>query len=347
MDMTIGKFLRLLITIMVLVIIGWLLYSLSTILTILLLSALIAYILDPIASYLEAKGMSRTSATIIIFLVFFIFIGVSIWVLLPGLLGELYTLQQNLNLNDTTSLTKKIESFISSNLGFIDVKNLNIEEKVRNEISVLTDQLLSMLANLISIISIVVIIPFVVFFLLKDGRKMKKSFIHLIPNRYFEMTLNVIHKIDQQLGWYLRGQFTEAFVVGLLSVMALWLLDVQYFIIIGIFAGLANMIPYVGPIAGAVPAIVITLINGRDPIRILYVVIAFAIVQLIDNIILQPLVLSKSVNLHPLIIVFAVLIGGQFFGLLGMLLAVPVAGIIKVTSSELYHGIRKFNFVSK
>ena len=76
-------------------------------------------------------------------------------------------------------------------------------------------------------------------------------------------------------------------------------------------------------------------------------IIAFAIVQLIDNIILQPLVLSKSVNLHPLIIVFAVLIGGQFFGLLGMLLAVPVAGIIKVTSSELYHGIRKFNFVSK
>ena len=165
MEVTIGRFLRLLIAIIVLVIIGWLLYSLSTILTILLLSALIAYVLDPIASYLEAKGMSRTSATVIIFLLFFIFIGISIWVLLPGLLGELYTLQQNLDLNDTTSLTKKIESFISSNLGFIDVKNLNIEEKVRTEISLLTDQLLSMLANLISIISIDVIIPFVVFFL--------------------------------------------------------------------------------------------------------------------------------------------------------------------------------------
>ena len=149
------------------------------------------------------------------------------------------------------------------------------------------------------------------------------------------------------MGWYLRGQFTDAFVVGLLSVMALWLLDVQYFIIIGIFAGLANMIPYVGPVAGAVPAIVITLINGKEPISVLYIIIAFAIVQLIDNIIIQPLVLSKSVNLHPLIIVFAVLIGGQFFGLLGMLLAVPAAGIIKVTSSELYHGIRKFNLVSK
>lgn len=81
---------------------------------------------------------------------------------------------------------------------------------------------------------------------------MKKAFIHFIPNRYFEMTLNVLHKIDQQLGWYLRGQFTEALVVGVLSVIALWLLDVQYFTIIGIFAGLANLIPYIGPVAGII-----------------------------------------------------------------------------------------------
>jgi putative permease len=343
MDLTIGRFLRLLIAIIVLGVVGWLLYSLSTIITIILLSALIAYILDPIASYLEAKGMSRTSATVIIFVLFFLIIGITSWTLLPGLIGELYTLQENLSLEDTSSLTTRIESFISTNLGFINVKNLNIEEKVKNGVAMLTDQLLTMLANLISIISFVVIVPFVVFFLLKDGRNMKKAFIHFVPNRYFEMTLNVIHKIDQQLGWYLRGQFTEAFVVGLLSVIALWLLGVQYFIIIGTFAGLANMIPYVGPVAGAIPAIIVTVIKGDEPITIFYIVIAFAIVQLIDNIVIQPFVLSKSVHLHPLIIVFAVLIGGQFFGILGMLLAVPAAGIIKVTSSELYHGLRKFN----
>ncbi len=345
MDLTIGRFLRFLIAIIVLVVIGWLIYSLSTIITILLLSALIAYILDPVASYLEAKGMSRVYATIIIFLLFFVTIGITSWTLLPGLLGELNTLQQGLSLEDTSSLSKKVETFIGTNLGFINVENLEIEEKIRNALSLLTDELLTILANLLSIISFVVIIPFVVFFLLKDGRKMKKAFVHFVPNRYFEMTLNVLHKIDQQLGWYLRGQFTEAFVVGLLSVIALWLLDVQYFIIIGIFAGLANLIPYVGPVAGAIPAIVVTLVNGSEPVKILYIVVAFALVQLIDNVVLQPMVLSKSVNLHPLIIVFAVLIGGQFFGLLGMLLAVPAAGIIKVTSSELYQGIRKFNLM--
>jgi predicted PurR-regulated permease PerM len=345
MDLTIGRFFRFLIAIIFLVVVGWLLYSLSTIITILLLSALIAYILDPIASYLEAKGISRIYATVIIFLMFFIIIGGVSWLFLPGLISELYTLQQNLSLEDTSSLTQKIEKFISTNLRFIDVKTLDIEGKVENGISLLTGELLALLASLISIISIVVIVPFVVFFLLKDGRNMKKTFIQFIPNRYFEMALTVIHKIDQQLGWYLRGQFTEAFVVGVLAVIALWLLDVQYFIIIGVFAGLANMIPYVGPVAGAVPAIVVTLINGHEPIKLLYIIIAFAVVQLIDNILLQPMVLSKSVHLHPLIIVFAVLIGGQFFGILGMLLAVPAAGIIKVTSSELYQGIRKFRLL--
>jgi predicted PurR-regulated permease PerM len=114
-----------------------------------------------------------------------------------------------------------------------------------------------------------------------------------------------------------------------LGAIALLILNVKYSIIIGIFAGLANMIPYVGPVAGAVPAIVVTLVNGGSMITIIYIIIAFAIVQFIDNMIVQPIVLSKSVDLHPLIIVFAVLIGGKFFGLLGLLLAVPAAGMIK------------------
>jgi predicted PurR-regulated permease PerM len=111
------------------------------------------------------------------------------------------------------------------------------------------------------------------------------------------------------------------------------------------FAGLANLIPYIGPVAGAIPAILITLVQGGDNMMIIKIIIAFSIVQFIDNFLVQPLVLSKTVNLHPLIIVFVVIIGGQFFGLLGMLLAVPVAGIIKVTSRELYIGIKKFHIL--
>jgi putative permease len=345
MELSVGRFLRFLVALFFIVVIGWLLYSLHQIITILIIAFLFAYMLDPIASFLEAKGLSRVLATTLIFVLIFLIIGLGSWLLIPGLFSELFALQNRISAEGAEDFIYTIEKFIKAKVTFIDLETLNLKQKVDDLLAGIADEMLSILGNVFSIISGMVIIPFIVFFLLKDGRKMKKVFISYIPNRYFEMTLNVLHKIDLQLGGYLRGQFTEAFVVGVLSVFALWLLEVQYFILIGVFAGLANMVPYVGPVAGAIPAIIVTIANGGDLSRILYIISAFAIVQLIDNVLLQPLVLSKSVNLHPLIIVLAVLIGGHFFGLLGMLLAVPASGIIKVTSSELYHGIKNFRLV--
>ena len=345
MELTVGRFLRFLVALFFIFVIGWLLYSLHQIITILVIAFLLAYILEPIASFLEAKGLSRAFATTIIFILIFLILGLASWLIIPGLFNELFALQNRIAAKGSADFIHSIEKFINSNFAFIDLESLDLQQKVDELLVNFADQLLSIISNALSIISAIVIIPFIVFFLIKDGRTMKKSFISYVPNRYFEMTLNVLHKIDLQLGGYLRGQFIEAFVVGILSVIALWLLDVQYFILIGAFAGLANMIPYVGPVAGAVPAILVTIVNGGDSAKILYIIGAFAAVQLIDNVVLQPMVLSKSVNLHPLIIVLAVLIGGHFFGLLGMLLAVPASGIIKVTSNELYNGIKKFRLV--
>lgn len=345
MDLTIGRFLRFIIVLIFLFAIGWFIYTLSNIVTILIISVLLAYILDPIASHLESKGLTRTLATILIFVLFFFFLFIIGWKIIPSLFSDLINIQKNLNPNTTQDLFIKLEHFFQENLSFINLNELNIQNEINEILANFTKQLIAVAADVVSIISTVVIIPFVTFFLLKDGRDMKKLLISYIPNRYFEMSLNVLHKMDIQLGGYLRGQFIEAFVVGTLAILALWILGVKYFILIGIFAGLANLIPYVGPVAGAVPAMVVAITNGADSSMIIYIVVAFVIIQLIDNIIMQPLVLSKSVNLHPLIIVLAILIGGKFFGILGMFLAVPSAGILKVTSSEIYNGIKKFNIV--
>lgn len=345
MDLTIGRFLRFIIVLIFLFTIGWFIYTLSNIVTILIISMLLAYILDPIASHLESRGLSRVLATILIFVLLFLFLFLVGWKIFPTLFSDLITIQKNLNPNTTQDLFIKFEQFLQENLTFININELNIQNEIKDLLTNFTKQLIAIAANVVSIISTVVIIPFVTFFLLKDGRDMKKLFISYIPNRYFEMSLNVLHKMDLQLGGYLRGQFIEAFVVGALAIFALWLLGIKYFILIGIFAGMANLIPYVGPVAGAVPAIVVALTNGANTEVIAYIILAFIFIQLIDNVVMQPLVLSKSVNLHPLIIVLAILIGGNFFGVLGMFLAVPAAGILKVTSSEIYNGIRKFNIL--
>jgi len=345
MEFTVGRFLRFIVALFFIFVSGWLVYSLSNIVTIIIISALISYILDPIASSLEARGLKRTLATIIIFLVFISLIIIIGWKIFPIVFRDLLAIQEKMDPNTTENFLSQIEIFVQQYFSFINISELNLQNEINDFVSGLTKQIVSFAADMVSVISTVVIIPFVTFFLLKDGRDMKKLFISYIPNRYFEMSLNVLHKVDQQLGGYLRGQFIEAFVVGILAIIALWILGIKYFILIGVFAGLANLIPYVGPVAGAVPAILVVIANGGDSTLIAYIILAFTIIQLIDNTVMQPLVLSKSVNLHPLIIVLAVLIGGKFFGVLGMFLAVPVAGILKVTSSELYHGIRKFNLI--
>jgi putative permease len=345
MELSIGRFLRFIIVLFFITIIGWLLYTLSDIITSLIIAALLAYILDPMASYLETKGLSRVQATSVIFIVLFLLLALATGIMVPKLLHELSTIRNVGGEGTEIGLLNDLEKFITTNFSFIDREQLQLQSRFNAFREGLSEKIVAFIPNIIAIVMIVVIIPFIVFFLLKDGRDMKKLFISYVPNRYFEMSLNVLHKIDMQLGGYLRGQFIEALVVGVLSVIALGILRVDYFILIGMVAGLANLIPYVGPVAGAIPAILVTLAGGGNPIKILYIVIAFSIVQFLDNMLVQPLVLSKSVNLHPLIIVFAVLIGGQFFGLLGMMLAVPAAGIIKVTSKEIYTGIRKYNLL--
>jgi predicted PurR-regulated permease PerM len=198
---------------------------------------------------------------------------------------------------------------------------------------------------MVSVVTTLIIIPFAVFFLLKDGPAMKTAFVSLIPNKYFEMSLNLIYKIDRQLGNFLRGQFFDASLVGLMAIFAMWMLDVRYYILVGIFAGLTNMIPYVGPFTGGVTAVFVVLMSGGSGHQVLLVVAAFLIIQLMDNVLIQPLIVSKSVNLHPLVIIFAVIIGGQFFGILGMLLAVPATGILKVFAIELYNSFQKYGMV--
>jgi predicted PurR-regulated permease PerM len=196
-----------------------------------------------------------------------------------------------------------------------------------------------------SIIISIILIPFIVFFLMKDGRKFKKEFVSIVPNRYFEFSLYLLHKINIQVGNYLRGQVLDATIVGILATSALWLLGVKYFLIIGIFSGVANIIPYFGPITGATIAVIISVLQTGDFHLATYVILAFIIIKLFDDTVILPMVMSKSVHISPLTVLLAIMIGGQLFGVLGMLLSIPVAGFIKVIVHESVTNYRRYRIV--
>ncbi|RMF10577.1 MAG: AI-2E family transporter [Candidatus Neomarinimicrobiota bacterium] len=196
--------------------------------------------------------------------------------------------------------------------------------------------------------------------LLYEYHNFKRSLVRFISNKYFEIGLRLIFNIERAVSSYLRGQLLAASSVGIMSIIGLVILNMfganlTLVIFIGIIAGLANLIPLVGPFVGMVPAMLIAVMNNLgneaalhhhlfsvipSPFYLLDIVLMFIIVQQIDNNFVTPMLVGESVGLHPMLVMIALLIGGTLLGPLGMLFAVPAAGVLKVIGQE-------WSFVSK
>jgi putative permease len=298
--------------------------------------------MEPVARVLESRGMSRGRATAVIFLAlgaaataFFVF-------LVPVLVQQLTSAREGFDIEVVVSVIERFERFLEIRLGSLGFGDVDLVERAREWIVEHRGLLLSYLPGALGVLSDLVIIPFVMFFLLKDGPAMLKTLISWVPNRYFEFTLNVLHKSNVQLGNYLRGQSLASLNVAILSGIALSVIGVDYYVIIAIIAGFANLIPYVGPWAGAALAVLTAVFTTGTLDDAPWILMAFAAIQMVDNLLVQPLVVSRNVELHPLAALLAVIVAGQLFGFWGLLLAVPVYATIRVVILETVSNLRRF-----
>lgn len=318
-----------------------LLPALRSVITILVVALFLSVLLEPFVSFVENRGVSRLLASVLVFALILFIGALGFNFMAPVITHEIGQIGNGLNDGTSTGdALDKIQEKLGESIPLL--ANPALQDEIRAEVDAIVKRSFSMVVSFLSAIVSIVMLAFITFFFLKDGRAMKKAIISWMPNRYFEMTLIIVHKINTQLGRYLRGQLFVASIVGAMSIFALYLLDIRYYFFIGAIAGIANMIPYFGPIVGAVPAIVIALIDTGSLGAVASVAVAFACVQLIENVAVSPFVVSKSVELHPLTIIIVILVGGQLLGIFGMLLAVPAASIIKVTSQEIAWGIRNY-----
>jgi predicted PurR-regulated permease PerM len=165
--------------------------------------------------------------------------------------------------------------------------------------------------------------------MLLSGCKYLKSLVALLPSNYVEMILSIAYQIDAIFGRYIRGQIIEAFFVGSMSALSLGLLGVNFALLIGIIAGIANLIPYLGPIVGLALAVAVGAVQYQTFAIVIKIVIVYAIIKFLDDNFIQPLIVGHNVNLGPVSMVFVMLAGGHVFGFLGVVFAVPVAAIFK------------------
>jgi len=313
----------------------------SSVITLLLISLLLSTILSPFVTYMERQNIPRAIGALIVLLGFLLVFMIAVRFLIPVVREQAMAIHDLVQSQQPAELLETARQWLSDRFPFLQTGN-----EINAFIGDFVSGSVSLLVNVAGMISTFFIVLVITYLLLKDSRKLNKGLINLIPNKYFEPGLRLYYEIQQSLSNYIRGQLTDALIIGILSIIGLWILQIKYFVFIGLIAGLANLIPYIGPVAGAIPAMAISIINNPgEPITLLYIAIMFAVVQMIDNSVVSPMVMSRSVNIHPITVIVIIIIGGNLMGVFGMLIAVPVAGIAKVTIQQIFWTIKHYRVV--
>lgn len=317
------------------------------------MATVLTAVISPAIDWLEARGVKRGLAVAIFFLIAFALIGFLISRGAPAMIEEVGKLKDLIPAKAQSGTLDQLIGQFNDWVGQYFPDATIDTAMVAKVTSSFFSQLGNIVTSAVSAFSTFIFIVIITVFFLVDGRRMMKSLIGMVPNQYFEMSLNIAYKTQEQLTNFLRGQMIAASGVGIQSIIGLHILNWIFHanisgpFLIGGVAGFANIIPYIGPFAGMLPAIVVSLFNNfGDPIAaghmyfIPHIVVMFAIVQFIDNNFISPLVVSSSMEMHPLTVMLVILIGSKW-GILGMLLAVPGWGIIKVIFYEVLTGIRQ------
>lgn len=308
-----------------------------------------AYILNPLVTFIHKKGISRLWSVLLVYLGIVLVLFVLSMTIIPKISVEIGRLVEMLPkysneaydyLSDLyLKFNRNVENLPQELNEVKDLLRLNInriQEIVFGFFTTITDTIISIVSKVVG----VVLIPILTFYFLKDKDKFKTSLILIIPKSIRKQTIIIAKDIDDILGRFIRGQLTVALFVGVLTTVSLLILRVEFAMIVGLIAGIANIIPYFGPVIGIVPGVLFAMMDG--PIKALWVIITFVIIQQIESAIISPKIVGNSVGIHPVFIILSLIIGGKYYGVLGLLIAVPVAAIIKVLGKHVIKLIAKF-----
>lgn len=324
--------------------IGWLLVKLSPILTPFIAAALLAYIGDPLVDKLETFKMRRTIAVIVVFVGLTLFL-----ILLILLLGPMVKTQAAALSEKMPEYLQKLESTVLPKIaGLLGVSTeggmgwselfTKYSDKLGEVGGKLAGSLTKSGANLIGAVFTIALTPILAFYLLRDWDLLVARIGVLIPRRYQEKTFLIARESDEALGSFLRGQLLVMLGLAIVYTVGLLLLGLDNAIAIGVLSGLVSFVPYLGFVVGVFLAVLTAFAQGGGWLLILGVVAIFVIGQAIEGTVLTPKLVGESIGLHPVVVIFAVMAGGQLFGFFGILLALPAAAVLSVFMRHFYAG---------
>ncbi len=311
----------------------------------LLLAFLLSFILTPFVDSLEHYGFSRTLATVVVFVLLGGSITLLLYFAIPILINQGINFSHTLKEVDVEQRLRIVAQDIEKRFPFL--KAAGLAASVHSFLQGLVENIITMMTKVVSLAVSLIIIPFISFFMVKDASRGIKNLIERLPNRYFEVTLNIVDNLMEELAGFVRGWLLDSVIIAIFMIIGYYFIGVRYPFILGIIAGIANLVPYIGPIAGVIPAIIVAFIQGGSTNLVLNIIFLTIIVQLIDNTVIQPWAFSNSISIHPLLVMLVILVGGDLGNVVGMLFAVPILTIIMVTTKQAYWGFTRYALIRR
>ncbi len=332
-----------------------LIYFLQPILAPFLTGIVLGYLGDPLVDRLEAIRINRTVGVLIVFLVFGSVLATGLLVILPMVARELGALIRDIPafvqwLQDTAS------PWLVANFGVdpFDVDFDNIALQVKDNWQQAGGVVGSIIARVtasgfafLGTLGIVGLTPVVAFYLMRDWDHILLRIREMVPRDMEPIFVQLCRECDEVLGAFLRGQLLIMFLLGCVYALGLYLVGLDLAILIGMLAGLASIVPYLGFFVGIIAATVAAMFQFHDMTYLLYVAIVFGIGQALEGWALTPWLVGEKIGLHPVAVIFAVLAGGQLFGFVGILLALPMAAVVMVFVRHLHDSYLKSHYYEK
>ncbi|MEK3731354.1 MULTISPECIES: AI-2E family transporter [Paenibacillus] len=295
---------------------------------------IISYVLNPIVCMLSERKVPRSIAVLLIYAVFLTLLAVVLINMIPMLIRQLEELSEHLpeiSMNAQTLMTNLDSRLIPPGVRTgVNSWFFQMENRLAQGISTF----LNNIGDTISVLFNVMIIPFLIFYILKDFDVFQRTVVAYLPRGHRRAIVTLLKEIDTALGNYIRGQFLVCLIIGILAYIGYMLIGMPYALLLASIVAIFNIIPYLGPFLGAAPALIMaSTISWR---MVLMVAIVNMICQTLESNVISPQVVGRKLHLHPILIIFALLVGGQLAGTIGLILAVPVLAALKVLLQHVF-----------
>jgi len=333
---------------------GWLVYLLAPVITPFAISAVLAYFGDPLVDRLERFSIGRwkvgrTVAVSIVFVLMLVFLTVVLLIIAPLLVEQIrlfiHRLPQWIEWFSGTALP-----WLASKAG-LELKDFDhtqfsaMAKDYWIEISTAAFKVVDIISRggmaVVVLLTNFVLIPVVTFYLLRDWDLLIRGIHDLLPRKVEAEVSQLATEVDDVLGAFFRGQLMVMFALGLMYTIGLALVGIEFAVLIGMGAGLLSIVPYLGSIVGVLVAAGAAIFQFQDVLHLVMVLLVFGVGQAAEGMFLTPKLVGDKIGLHPVTVIFAVLAGGQLFGFLGILLALPVAAVLNVMVRHMHRAYRK------